>query len=67
MTSEENKPEEQLKMKDSGYLRVPQPIKQRFGSPRKYPQPTWAFAEDTKTISLTFTWQKKELNGGSGK
>ena len=56
---------EQLLIEQSGYLRVPKAVSQRFGSPRNYPQPDAEFNEDEETFTVAFTFKKKDI-GGNG-
>lgn len=63
--SKEVRIEEELLMKDSGYLRVPKAVRQKFGTPRKFPQPEWTIGEDDDSLSLTFKFLKKKIGGGA--
>lgn len=52
---------EQLIVKEVGYLRVPKPVKDKFGSPKYYPNPDWTTQETDDQFILTYKFDKKQL------
>lgn len=54
--------QEKLLDRNTGYLRVPQAVKDEFGAPIRYPNPTWRIGKnDKKTLELVYVFNKKEL------
>lgn len=45
-----------------GYLRVPDVFRRKFGSPRKYPNPSAKIQEDGAKVRLVYEWDINELN-----
>ena len=57
-----NKPEEQLLNIKLGYLKVPQAVKDRFGTPTKYPNPDYRIGcDDDDTFELIFIFPRKDM------
>jgi len=47
---------------DLGYLKVPQAVKDKFGTPTKYPNPDYRIGkDDDKSFELIFVFPKKEM------
>lgn len=51
---------EKLIVNELGYVKIPSPVKDKFGTPTKYPNPDWEFAEDKDTFRVTYIFDKQE-------
>lgn len=48
--------------KNTGYLRVPQAIKDKFGAPVHYPNPTWRIEKNNKDVlELVYVFDKEKM------
>ena len=52
----------EILMEKRGYLRVPDEFRRRFGSSKKYPNPTAIIQEEGTKVRLVFEWNINELN-----
>lgn len=56
-----NKLKENL-LNDVGYLKVPAAVKDRFGTPTRYPNPDYRIGkDDDDSFELIFVFSKKDL------
>ena len=54
---------EKILDKSTGYLRIPQAIKDSFGTPKKWGNPTWRVIEDNEDVfEISFIFKKEEMN-----
>lgn len=52
---------ENLIVNELGYLKIPQPVKGKYGTPTKYPNPDWYIEKDEKYLILIYKFNKKEI------
>lgn len=52
---------EKLIVSDLGYLKIPQPVKDKYGTPTKYPNPDWYIEKDENNLILIYKFNKKEI------
>jgi len=52
---------ENLIVNDLGYLKIPQAVKGKYGTPTKYPNPDWYIEKDNNYLILIYKFDKKEI------
>lgn len=52
---------EKLIVSDLGYLKIPQGVKDEFGTPTKYPNPDWFIEENKDKLRIIYEFDMKEL------
>lgn len=58
---------ENLIVNELGYLKIPQAVKGKYGTPTKYPNPDWYIEKDEKYLILIYKFNKKEIESLQGK
>lgn len=52
---------EKLIVSELGYLKIPQAVKGKYGTPTKYPNPDWYIEKDENNLILIYKFSKKEI------